>query len=577
VSCAAIAGLSACGGGSSGGDKIDSVVSGSVGDGPITGATVTIYNARGELVAEEVSDVDASYAARLHLPRSDFPLTIRVNGGIDLVTGEEPDFEMMSVMMQDSHTVANINPFTTLIVKMAETLPGGINAENILFAKTVMVYKFSFGLDADLMGKITTKKVNAGNVAQIVKASEALGEMVRRSRDLMRNAGTPMSGDDIINAVAVDMADGFLDGMGAAGSNPSVAAVANMVAGQVLVEAMTNSLKVNGINATAVMDQAIATIHPEVAADAMSGSVQLTQQMLNQAGLAVAAAQTVDNSSRLADLADRISRVEAGSLAADASSIVSVSDSQRLNNAIKTTSTAGREHAVNVNLAANDTPAQPVAVSKPVTRTKPAVVKQTPVTREPVVKQPVAKNRSPLISGSPSRAVTASNYYAFRAKVSDADGDALSFKIINKPAWAEFNTSTGVLNGTPANSDAGTYNNIQISVSDGSARAQLSAFSIKVNKKVMTVATGSMNLSWTAPSTRADGTPLSLADIDGYRIYYGASKGNYPDYVQINDGTAQSARVTDLPVGSYNVVMTTFDGDGRESGYSPSVVKKVTQ
>ena len=33
--------------------------------------------------------------------------------------------------------------------------------------------------------------------------------------------------------------------------------------------------------------------------------------------------------------------------------------------------------------------------------------------------------------------------------------------------------------------------------------------------------TGSLALSWSAPVARADGTPLSLADIDGYRIHYG--------------------------------------------------------
>jgi hypothetical protein len=80
-------------------------------------------------------------------------------------------------------------------------------------------------------------------------------------------------------------------------------------------------------------------------------------------------------------------------------------------------------------------------------------------------------------------------------------------------------------------------------------------------------------MGWTAPVARADGTPLSLADIDGYRIHYGESAGNYTYSVNIADGTAQSATVKDVPVGKYYVVMTTYDASGLESGYSKAVTK----
>ena len=48
-----------------------------------------------------------------------------------------------------------------------------------------------------------------------------------------------------------------------------------------------------------------------------------------------------------------------------------------------------------------------------------------------------------------------------------------------------------------------------------------------------TVQTGSLTLQWTAPVARADGTPLYLADIDGYRIFYGASANNYPNRLEV--------------------------------------------
>ena len=90
-----------------------------------------------------------------------------------------------------------------------------------------------------------------------------------------------------------------------------------------------------------------------------------------------------------------------------------------------------------------------------------------------------------------------------------------------------------------------------------------------------TATTGSLALSWSAPVARADGTPLSLADIDGYRIHYGESSGNYTGHFTLADGTAQNVTLTGLPVGTCYLVMTTYDVDGRESGYSSEVSKTV--
>jgi hypothetical protein len=84
---------------------------------------------------------------------------------------------------------------------------------------------------------------------------------------------------------------------------------------------------------------------------------------------------------------------------------------------------------------------------------------------------------------------------------------------------------------------------------------------------------GGFTLNWTAPTARADGAPLSLADIDGYHIYLGNSPGNYSEMIDVADGTAQSASVIDLPVGTYYLVMTTYDNTGLESAYSGEIAK----
>ena len=89
---------------------------------------------------------------------------------------------------------------------------------------------------------------------------------------------------------------------------------------------------------------------------------------------------------------------------------------------------------------------------------------------------PPPVNVAPVITGVPATTVLVGSGYSFSPTASDADGDALTFSIQNKPVWASFNTSTGVLSGVPTSSDVGSVSGIIISVSDGTAKASLQAF-----------------------------------------------------------------------------------------------------
>ena len=89
-------------------------------------------------------------------------------------------------------------------------------------------------------------------------------------------------------------------------------------------------------------------------------------------------------------------------------------------------------------------------------------------------------NRAPTISGTPATSVEAGKTYSFTPTGSDPDGNALTYSIVNKPSWATFSTGSGQLSGTPAESAAGEYIDIRISVSDGKLSASLAAFSIVV-------------------------------------------------------------------------------------------------
>ena len=84
------------------------------------------------------------------------------------------------------------------------------------------------------------------------------------------------------------------------------------------------------------------------------------------------------------------------------------------------------------------------------------------------------------ISGSPSHTATAGLPYSFTPTTNDTARRALRFTIVNKPAWASFNSGTGSLTGTPSASNVGTQPDIVIRVSDGVAVAELPYFRIQV-------------------------------------------------------------------------------------------------
>jgi len=80
--------------------------------------------------------------------------------------------------------------------------------------------------------------------------------------------------------------------------------------------------------------------------------------------------------------------------------------------------------------------------------------------------------------------------------------------------------------------------------------------------------TSNITLSWVAPTTREDNNGLSLADIAGYKIYYGTTQGIYTSSAAVNDGSATGYTVNNLVSATYYFVVTTIDMDGRESQYS---------
>ena len=135
------------------------------------------------------------------------------------------------------------------------------------------------------------------------------------------------------------------------------------------------------------------------------------------------------------------------------------------------------------------------------------------------------------------------------------------FAITNKPAWAQFDTGTGRLSGTPLpQTNVGTYSNILISASDGAARAYLAPFSITVAALPATPP----RISGSPAAAVAAGYAYSFrpvaSDPIGLRLVFAIN--NKPAWASFNAGTgALTGTPTAANTGTYsNILITVYDG-----------------
>jgi Putative Ig domain len=179
-------------------------------------------------------------------------------------------------------------------------------------------------------------------------------------------------------------------------------------------------------------------------------------------------------------------------------------------------------------------------------------------------------NRPPTITGTPPTSVAVGSAYSFRPTASDPEGKTLTFSIANRPAWASFSTANGTLSGTPVAANVGTYSNIVIRASDGTATASLPAFGITVSS----VGSSSATLSWTPPTRNTDGS--TLTNLAGYRIYYGTSASTLNRTVQIANAGIATFVVGNLTPATWYFSVRSYNSAGAESS-SSAVVSKIVR
>lgn len=173
--------------------------------------------------------------------------------------------------------------------------------------------------------------------------------------------------------------------------------------------------------------------------------------------------------------------------------------------------------------------------------------------------EPPPANRQPGLSGEPPANAMLGKIYSFTPSASDPDGDSLTFGVTNLPTWASFDPDTGNLRGVPSTQHVGMHAGIVIDVSDGQETVSLAAFDINV----VATASGSLSLSWTPPTTSADGSVLD--DLDGYRVRWGTQSGDLPNIVDVGNASVSRVVVDELAAGNYFFSVSATDVAGNES------------
>jgi hypothetical protein len=179
---------------------------------------------------------------------------------------------------------------------------------------------------------------------------------------------------------------------------------------------------------------------------------------------------------------------------------------------------------------------------------------------------------TPVITGTPATSVVAGSTYKFQPTAKDPDGKTLSFSVKNKPSWATFSISTGLLDGTPTTSQTGAYDGIVISASNGTATSALPAFNVSVTKTT-TSTTGSVTIDWVAPTKNTNGS--ALTDLAGFRIYYGTSPSSLTQLVQVSSSTQTTTTIGNLAAGTWYFGGVAYTTTGAQSTMSSVVSTSV--
>ena len=190
-------------------------------------------------------------------------------------------------------------------------------------------------------------------------------------------------------------------------------------------------------------------------------------------------------------------------------------------------------------------------------------------------------NDTPTVSTTISNSSTNEDVaysYDTSSHFSDADvGDTLTYSATLSnasalPSWLSIDTTTGILSGTPANTDIGAIN-VTVRATDIASASISDTYTITVNN-VNYDPTGSVTITGDAKTGQTLTASNDLADVDGLgTISYQWSK----DGADISGATDTTYILSDSDIGSTITVKATYtDGDGTTETVTSDTTSAIT-
>ncbi|MGB6306853.1 MAG: fibronectin type III domain-containing protein [Steroidobacteraceae bacterium] len=166
------------------------------------------------------------------------------------------------------------------------------------------------------------------------------------------------------------------------------------------------------------------------------------------------------------------------------------------------------------------------------------------------------------VTGTPASSIAVGAAYSFQPVLSPVSS-TVSFTIQGQPSWAQFDAATGALTGTPTASDEGQSSEVTITASEGGSTASIGPFAILVTAAPAAPPSGSATLSWQAPTSNVNGSPIT--GLAGYHIYYGTSPGDYTKTIDVAGAGTTTYIVTGLAAGTYYFAVNAYNASGVDS------------
>ena len=219
--------LSSCGGG--GGDSgstpatpsTNGSISGTVTEGPVSGATVTAWSlntngARGNQIGSGQTDANGNFS--ISMGTHSGPFMLQVSGGTyrDEATGTQMSMgnNVMTCMMPQMSAGSPVNgiqvtALTSMAQMMAQNMPGGMNQANITRANSAVGNYFGVS-DITMVHPMdpTMNGSGAGSTQDMRNYGMSMAAMSQYAKEI----GMPQS-SGMITAMMNDASDGRMDGM----------------------------------------------------------------------------------------------------------------------------------------------------------------------------------------------------------------------------------------------------------------------------------------------------------------------------------------------------------------------------